>query len=420
MASRFSWMTGLGVVGLAVGAACSASQGTGASTNNGGSGQGAGSSSGHGANGHGGEDIGFDAGSSDGGPLDDAGACAAEPHVAEQVPLDIYIMLDQSGSMDEATTQGPTKWEAVSSALKTFVDQPSLAGVSVGIQYFGLPAGGAQCSSAPCLTDADCGGPTCGPCFSPLPGIFPGVCIGASASDSCNPVDYSVADVEIAPLPGVAPAIKASINAHSPNTNTPTSAALEGAIMHAKSWSIANPGHAVVVVFATDGDPTECNTDQNYINGVAAAGFNGNPKILTFVIGVGSSLGALNGVAQAGGSGSAFIVDTNQNVNQAFLDAMNQIRGAALGCNYNIPVPAMGQPDYTKVNVQYTPSNGPAEVFPHYPDKASCPANGDGWYYNNNASPTQIILCDATCAKVSADQMGKIDILLGCKTKDPA
>ncbi len=44
----------------------------------------------------------------------------------------------------------------------------------------------------------------------------------------------------------------------------------------------------------------------------------------------------------AGGTGSAFIVDTSMNVSQQFLAALNKIRGAALGCQYKIPVPQGG------------------------------------------------------------------------------
>ena len=85
---------------------------------------------------------------------DDAGgggdaSCAAESSKAKQQPLDIYIMLDQSGSMTEMVAGGGTKWTAVSTALKTFVGQPSLAGVGVGLQYFGLPpSGGSMCPTS--------------------------------------------------------------------------------------------------------------------------------------------------------------------------------------------------------------------------------------------------------------------------------
>jgi hypothetical protein len=330
----------------------------------------------------------------------------------------MFIMLDQSGSMSDPVSGGGDKWSAVTSALTAFLQQPGLGGISVGIQYFGLPPGGSSggaCTNVPfCATDADCGGPACGPCFF-------GICFGSSsAGDSCDAADYSGAEVEIAPLPGVAQPIIASMAKHGPSTSTPTSAALQGGINHCKSWAGSHAGHVVVHVFATDGDPSECDTDLNNINAIAAAGANNGPKVLTFVIGVGSSLTALNGIAAAGGTNSAYIVDTGANATSQFLQALNAIRGAALGCQYNIPVPTTGQPDYSRVNVQYTPGNGGnSQVFDHYPDKASCPPGGDGWYYDDNAHPTLINLCDATCDKVGADAKGKIDILLGCQTQVP-
>lgn len=404
---------GLCLLGAATFAACSAGSGQNQFTGSGGAG--AGISAGTGGNGGG--DIGFTTGtggkgnsSSTGGP----DTCAAEPHVAMQVPLDMFIMLDQSGSMDESVSGG-TKWSAVTSALSSFLTQPGLSGIGVGIQYFGQPpAGSMQCASS-CTTDADCGPAACGPCFV-------GICFGgAVAGDSCDPADYAKPDVEIAPLPGVAQAIITSMSKHGPSTGTPISAALQGGIDHCKDWASSHPGHVVVQVFATDGEPSGCDEDQSHINAIAAAGANGSPKVLTFAIGVGSSLFNLNGIASAGGTGQAFLVDTSQNTNQQFLDALNKIRGAALGCQYTLPMPTEGMPDYGKVNVQYTPGSGGApQVFDHYPNKAACPPGGDGWYYDDNASPTLINLCDSTCDKVGADTKGKIDILLGCKTKEPA
>jgi hypothetical protein len=356
-----------------------------------------------------GRSPGGDDGDANGGGTD-APACATSIVTAAKVPLDLFIMLDQSGSMGDAV-QGGTKWSAVSSAIDTFVGQPGLDGVSVGLQYFGVPQGGGTCSTFFCNTTADCGAASCGPCLL-------NVCTGAisTGGDSCNAADYAIAAVEIAPLPGVASAITASIAAHGPTTSTPTSAALQGAVDHAASWAHSHANDAVVVVFATDGDPSECDTNLTNIDAIAAAGVAMTPKILTFVIGVGSSLANLNGIAAAGGTASAFLVDTGGNVNQQFLAAMNAIRGAALGCRYQIPA-TTGVPDYTQVNVVYTPSGGgAAQTLPYVPSAASCPATGNAWYYDDAANPTQIILCDSSCGTISMDTMGSVSIYLGCAT----
>lgn len=358
-------------------------------------------------------------------------ACAAEPHQAQQLPLDMYIMLDQSGSMDDPTGAGPTKWDAVSSALNSFIQQPSLAGISVGIQFFPIlqPNCPVYCQSPSDTTT--CG--TWGPCMDASGfGLGPFVCQSCyfQVQDSCAAADYAKPEVEIAPLPGIAAKITAAIAKHGPATATPTEPALQGAITHAQTWLANHPGHAAVAVLATDGLPTECGVAasgtaaqiQSSLVQIAQQGLGNGVK--TFTIGIfGTADGndgknLLNAVSQAGGTGQTFSINTGGNVNQQFLDALNKIRGAALGCNYTIPVPASGTPDFNRVNVQYTPGgSGNAQVFPYYGSKAQCPASGDGWFYDNAAAPTQIILCPSTCTKVSADTAGKIDILLGCATQ---
>jgi hypothetical protein len=210
-----------------------------------------------------------------------------------------------------------------------------------------------------------------------------------------------------------------SIAEHMPSTSTPTSAALQGAVDHAKDWAQAHPGDAIAAVLATDGDPSECDVDQSHINAIASAAAMGTPKVLTFVVGVGSSLTSLNGIAAAGGTQHAFLVDTGGNVNQQFLAAMNTIRHAAVGCEYQIPMPTDGgTPDYGRVNVVFTPSGQASETFPYVMTHANCPASGDGWYYDNASNPTKIILCDSTCTQVEA-ATGEVDITLGCTTVIP-
>ncbi len=344
--------------------------------------------------------TGTDGDANPGGGGVDAAPCASMPHKAQAAPLDMYIMLDQSGSM-----QG-TKWTQVTTGLKTFVQQPNLDGFSVGLQYFGVSGAQTSCPTS-CTKDADCGSGNL--CFNNAC-----ICLGSIGGDSCTAADYAHPEVEISPLPGAAAPLIASINAHSPTTGTPTSAALQGAIDHATAWGSAHPGDVTVVVLATDGDPEECDTNLTDIDNIAAAGVAGNPKILTFVIGVGSSLSNLNGIAAAGGTTSAFIVDTSGNIGQQFLDALNMIRGSVLGCRYTIPLPTTGTPDFTKVTVTYTPSGGGAtQTLTHVMDMNSC-SGGQGWYYDNNSMPTQIILCQTTCGTVSADKAGEVDIDTPC------
>jgi hypothetical protein len=373
------------------------------------------------------------------------GGCAGIHTDAQTIPLDMYIMLDQSQSMTQAAGT-TTKWDAVTTALTSFVQQgAAVAGIGVGIQFFGLPpnagGGGPTCTVKHCVVDTDCGPAACGPCNAN------GRCTGYTnngggvAKDSCTSADYATAAVEIAPLPGVATAITQSYANITPHTSTPTAPALQGAIDHAKTWENAHTDHVTVVVFATDGEPEECTPFNNQaaigsptdppgtytdattytaqsIASIAAYGAQGTPKILTFVIGVGNSVTSLNTIAAAGGTTKAFIVDTAGDANKQFLDALNAIRGTALSCSYEIPKATGSTPvDLNKVNVEYTPGNGGAPVeIGNVPDKASCPANGNGWYYDNPTTPTQIVMCDSTCTTLKGDAKGQVSIVLGCAT----
>jgi hypothetical protein len=304
-------------------------------------------------------------------------SCVTSTETAMSTPLDIYIMLDQSGSMDDVPNN-PTKWESVTSAIDTFVQQPNLNGISVGLQYF-----------------------------------------GAETGNECTVSNYSTPEVEIAALPGVASQIASSIQAHSPDTDTPTYEALEGAVQHAQSWAGSHAGDTVVVVLATDGDPeSDCSSETlSSVEGVAQGGYSGTPKIPTFVIGVGSSLSNLNGIASAGGTGSAFIVDTGGSADQQFLAALNAIRGTAIGCTYQIPVPSMGTINYSQVNIIYTPGGGGSPMtIPQVASMSACPSTGNAWYYDNATAPTEIILCSATCGTIEADSTGSLGIALGCST----
>ncbi|HTI33311.1 MAG TPA: vWA domain-containing protein, partial [Miltoncostaea sp.] len=411
------------LLSAALGAACAAGSGRPGGPDSSGGPGGSGTAGG----GQGG-DLGFGSSSVSGGDGGSGGgidACAAAPYQAQRLPLDMYIMLDKSGSMHENVSGGGNKWQAVTAAIQSFVSQPGLGDISVGMQFFPLFVTAAECSVA-CSSDADCG--PFAPCDQASPST-PGTCQNCyPGADSCVVRDYSTPAVEIAPLPGVVDPLVSAMQAQSPLGATPTSAALQGALDHGKDWAQAHPGHVTIAVLATDGEPTDCDTNLMNIDAIAAAAAGGSPKVLTFAIGVFTpydimygSPAKLDAIAAAGGTGKATVIDTTQNVNQEFLAALDKIRDAALACSYDIPTPEAGTPDFSRLNVQYTPGGGGAPVvFDHYTDKSQCPASGGGWYYDDPAHPTQIILCDAACAEVSADKSGKMDILLGCKTKEPA
>jgi hypothetical protein len=329
------------------------------------------------------------------------GGCASEVYSGEGAPLDMYIMLDKSGSMDGG------KWSDVTSAIDSFMANPQSAGLGVGIQFF---PGGPSCPEFCPQGNCPAG---CGNCLQ-FP-VIGGVCEGSPTS--CDVMEYATPAVAIAELPGVASDIQTAMANNSPSGGTPTAPALTGAIDYARTHAMANPGHEVIVVLATDGNPQGCSPeDIPSIRAIAEGGVSGTPSILTFVIGVGDLEANLDQIAQGGGSMDAFMVDAGGNVEQQFLDALEAIKGQALGCAYTIPLPEGGEADYDHVNVVYTPDGGSGQTIPYVGSPDQCPPGGDGWYYDNAQDPTQILLCPGTCDRVEGDTTGEVEVVLGCAT----
>jgi hypothetical protein len=409
-----------------------------------------------------------------------------------------------------ARLNAPTKWEAVSNALKSFLSDPASSGLGVGIQYFplldpGVPASctsDAECGSHgpcflkfcqrataafyPCSSDDDCegvDGSDLGPC-TPLRFCWPliqgeltlchdqsecartqqcepfnqckndrsyvcpmagqacgtsgsvnlGTCTGPESgcvhTSSCSPEQYAAPAAAIGTLPSNLQTLLSSIDSQTPRGDTPTAPALRGAIQAAAAWGQSHPDHSVVTLLATDGLPTECiedpDGDPSGISGVravAAAGVSGTPSVATFVIGVFGPTDTdarpnLNQIAMAGGTNSAFLVDTSQDVSAQFLAALNEIRGSRLSCEYALPAAPAGQTlDYSRVNVDFT-NGGSTERIAAVSDAAAC-GTGEGWYYDQNpglAAPTKIMICPATCQRLEAAAQGSVQVALGCET----
>ncbi len=71
-------------------------------------------------------------------PLPSPEAC--EPIDLELVPapgeLDMYLMLDSSGSMEDPTLTGATKWVATTAALEEFFGSAQASGLGIALSYF--------------------------------------------------------------------------------------------------------------------------------------------------------------------------------------------------------------------------------------------------------------------------------------------
>ena len=294
--------------------------------------------------------------------------CLTENAEATVSPLDIIVLLDRSGSMSGS------KWNGSVTALTNFFQSPGGTGISAGISYFGPPNGDPECQPA-----------------------------------SYNPLHVPVVDLATSSA-----TLVNDVQSQSPaGSTTPTWAALYGTLQYANDYQDQNPTHVVIVVLASDGDPTSCNTSITDIAALAAQAYAYN-GVRTFVIAIqGSTIANLDQIAAAGGTMAAYDV-TNDIM--LFQQKMDEIRKDVLACEFVIPDPTSGTFDPTKVNVEYTPGgNGTPENIPQASDAADC-GNDPGWYYDNPAAPTKIIFCPASCATIQADDMAKVQFVFGCPT----
>jgi hypothetical protein len=322
--------------------------------------------------------------------------CAGIVHEGERLPLDMYFLVDLSGSMAEPAGTG-SKWQLVSQALTAFLSEPRNADIGVGIGFFPL--------GVPPTCVAGDEGCVCIP--------FVNICAPVLGG-SCTVSDYSAPAVALS-LPPNPAAVVRDIATRQVAGGTPTRPALEGALQYLESWASANPGRKSVVILATDGDPTGClpNAPQD-VASLAAAALNGDSKIQTFVIGVGRSLTSLNLVARAGGTTQAFLTDTSGDLVQELADALSRIRTRAGPCAFELPGLASGQTlDPNLVNVRFVPPGAAtATVVARTYDgrRSSCGADG-GWHYDDPAAPSRIELCEATCDALLG---ARLEVELGC------
>lgn len=301
--------------------------------------------------------------------IDDGGACTGSSVKASLTPLDMIVLLDRSGSM------WGTSWDGVTNALNAFFVDPKSTGISVGLVFF--------------------------PSDNP--------------NDDCVWTDYANLDVPVGVLPGNAQPLADAIEdgADGGTGMTPTWGGLKGALYAATSYQDKNPTHKVVVVIATDGDPTSCaEEDAQAIADLAKSARNYN-GVLTYAIGVtGATMSNLDKIAVSGGTTAAY--DVTGNVTK-FAQAMADIRANALACELPIPPPPAGQQlDTKKVNVNYTPGGATDPVtLPNVLSEQQC-GTKMAWYYDNNQNPKKIKLCPSVCDALQGDSSAAMSVVFGC------
>lgn len=308
-------------------------------------------------------------------------ACAYSTSKVDLIPLDLGLLVDTSASMDYLD-----KWVKVSGALEIVSESSNYVNIGVALQYFPLRL-------------------------------------------TCDETSYATPAVAMATLPGVGAALRASLESKRMSGGTPLVQAMRGMGTYLVNWATANPTHRTVLVIATDGIPdATCagstppnSVDEAVVVATALSGgtFSSNaPKIPVFVIGVGDDLTSLNAIASAGGSGSATLISTGDNVDKQFIAALDAIRTQSLSCDYAIPVPQSGTLDLQAVNVSLVEGSS-RETLLYVADSSDCSAAADkGWHFDSATSPSKIVLCPETCDRVSSTVSGEVDVIFGCTRVD--
>jgi hypothetical protein len=236
-----------------------------------------------------------------------------------------------------------------------------------------------------------------------------------SGEGPCDGSVYNTPAIAMDVLPNHAPQISTWLSGISPDGNTPTQGALLGLATYCGTYAAANPGEKVVGLLVTDGQPTTCDTSAGTLTGIAASAFAATPSILVYVMGMqGADFGLLDQIAQAGGTTSSFDATGGA---AAFIAALEAIRGTALNCEFQIPEPDGGTVNPDEVNVEFFPSEGGSQKLYKVADASACVPWG--WYYDDPANPTTIILCDESCDQAKLDNNGRIEVLLGCQSLPP-
>ncbi|MBP9114455.1 MAG: VWA domain-containing protein, partial [Polyangiaceae bacterium] len=247
-------------------------------------------------------------------------------------------------------------------------------------------------------------------------------------------------------IPDVAPAavnaaqlalLKGRITGTSPNGSTPTYEALEGGYKVLRA--VAGTGKKVLVLMS-DGVPSS-NQGQSGCITLVGSELKKNPSIQTFSVGIGpfpapSGLFAsydpefMSRLALAGGTKANPTCSTNATnvanvchfqvtpgsnaaastkLKQDFVDAINKVRGLAIGCEYKLENNGGGAINPNKVNVVWTDGSG-KETF--VPKNAQ-----NGWSYDDDQNPTKVILHGTSCSDATEDLQSSVKVVIGCDTK---
>lgn len=312
----------------------------------------------------------------------DAAACVGVQVAAEPLPVDLFAVVDRSGSMGDATLTGVSKWYATKMAFHDFLEHAP-SGMGFGLSLFPVPgSGGTSC-----------------------------------ASDYYRDQALPIGDVA-----KMASGALARLDQMPPQGQTPTAPALISALDLASAYALSHVDRSVVVVLATDGLPTACKpTDTAALARLAKAALEGPAHVRTVVVASrsldGTDLSDLEQIAVAGGTGHSLVIDPRSDFARQLTGALSAAATREVACDLAIPEPPAGaRLDYDAVNVVLDSGNDRV-TLPRVAGPASCTAAG-GWYYDvepARGAPARLNMCKSSCERADSSAT-RLRVELGCKS----
>lgn len=323
------------------------------------------------------------------------GGCGAVTQTAENIlqPVDIIFGIDNSGSMALAIAE-------VQNNLNAFSRQISAAGIDVRVimlsALLGLP---------PVTTN--------GPCIAPPLG-------SGQCPDDSNPPAYVRLDQEVTSWDVLDvyvksyPRYKAHLRENSLKTFVSISDDDATANTNPIGW-IAGPALGLA---------PEIDSADEFIDAVAK--LEPGSRMWAdwrysgiFTVSDCPTLGGAKGVVhgelveRTGGVAGDLCL---QNFAPVFDELAKKVTSSvALACEWSIPAPPPGETfNPNKTNVQIT-LDGAIEPLRKAPSRANC-TSGDAWHYDDESSPSKVVVCPTTCDRMQAAVNAQVDVLFGCDT----
>ena len=349
-------------------------------------------------------------------PVTPVDACALGSMEAVPAALDMYVVLDRSGSMNlpqampvGATTMGggdcnvgdsvASRWCYSINALDAFFGSATAAGTGVSLQFF--PAGDCKSSESPFLYSC------------------------CSSGSCCKGLAEASPVVALAELPQARGPLAAALNAQVPWADrTPLEAALRGMIQ--RTASARRPGRQMMGLLITDGGPEGCQSNANSLAKLVRD-HRTSTGIPTYVVGTtGAAFSWLETIAEAGGAQAhtdrcaggvspCHFYNVGSGQPDVFIAVLQRIRRSAIACRFAVPKSSTGLIDLNAIKLSFTPAAGGAPVRVHRVNSPSACGGGAGFHYDEARAPKYIQLCPASCEAFRANDGGKVDILLGCQ-----